>query len=112
MKWMKERDLLIAQTMAFVQSISGKKPEIELRAGARTEFVPIDVKKTERSVETVQIARAGPVSRTDVRAEIQARVEAFRAHQQLFHRGRDEYFRSVLTKVRDSIDSGLKPPGN
>ena len=27
MKWMKERDLLIAQTMAFVQSVKGKLPE-------------------------------------------------------------------------------------
>ena len=26
MKWMRERDLLIAQTMEFVQSVSGKKP--------------------------------------------------------------------------------------
>jgi hypothetical protein len=29
MKWMKERDLLIAQTMAFVQSVTGKPPEAE-----------------------------------------------------------------------------------
>ena len=29
MKWMRERDLLIAQTMAFVQSVSGKKPEAD-----------------------------------------------------------------------------------
>jgi hypothetical protein len=27
MKWMRERDLLIAQTMAFVQSVTGKMPE-------------------------------------------------------------------------------------
>jgi hypothetical protein len=27
MKWMRERDLLIAQTMAFVQSVTGKAPE-------------------------------------------------------------------------------------
>jgi hypothetical protein len=27
MKWMKERDLLIAQTMAFVQSVTGKQPD-------------------------------------------------------------------------------------
>ena len=32
MKWMKERDLLIAQTMAFVQSVTGKKPDIETAA--------------------------------------------------------------------------------
>lgn len=29
MKWMKERDLLIAQTMAFVQSVTGKAPEAD-----------------------------------------------------------------------------------
>ena len=29
MKWVVERDLLIAQTMAFVQSVTGKKPEAE-----------------------------------------------------------------------------------
>ena len=29
MKWMKERDLLIAQTMAFVQSVTGKTPDAE-----------------------------------------------------------------------------------
>ncbi|MGY4480320.1 hypothetical protein [Bradyrhizobium sp. USDA 3364] len=32
MKWMKERDLLIAQTMAFVQSVKGKLPDAELSA--------------------------------------------------------------------------------
>ncbi|MCP1843605.1 hypothetical protein ACVIHI_003477 [Bradyrhizobium sp. USDA 4524] len=34
MKWMKERDLLIAQTMAFVQSVKGKLPDAELPAPA------------------------------------------------------------------------------
>ena len=34
MKWMKERDLLIAQTMAFVQSVTGRKPEAEVFARA------------------------------------------------------------------------------
>src|SRR6185312_6342272 len=29
MKWMRERDLLIAQTLAFVQSVTGKLPETE-----------------------------------------------------------------------------------
>jgi len=34
MKWMKERDLLIAQTLAFVQSVSGKFPETEATVAA------------------------------------------------------------------------------
>ncbi|MET0676644.1 MAG: hypothetical protein ABW175_12675 [Bradyrhizobium sp.] len=29
MKWMRERDLLIAQTLAFVQSVTGKLPETD-----------------------------------------------------------------------------------
>jgi hypothetical protein len=29
MTWMRERDLLIAQTMAFVQSVTGKRPDAE-----------------------------------------------------------------------------------
>ena len=28
MKWMRERDALIAQTMAFVQSVTGKRPDL------------------------------------------------------------------------------------
>ncbi|QOZ33626.1 hypothetical protein [Bradyrhizobium sp. CCBAU 53421] len=42
MKWMKERDLLIAQTMAFVQSVKGKLPDAELPAPApRTAAAPV-----------------------------------------------------------------------
>ncbi len=35
MKWIKERDLFIAQTMAFVQSVTGKKPAAEARVAPR-----------------------------------------------------------------------------
>ncbi|MBR0797283.1 hypothetical protein JQ615_17985 [Bradyrhizobium jicamae] len=34
MKWMKERDLLLAQTAAFVQSVTGKRPNIEAQSAA------------------------------------------------------------------------------
>ena len=40
MKWMKERDLLIAQTMAFVQSVTGKKPEAENTVARRSSLHP------------------------------------------------------------------------
>lgn len=113
MNWAKERDLLIAQTMTFVQSITGKKPEIEARAETRIEFAPVDqIEKVERPVEIVQMARPSTAPRSGMREEIQGRVAAFRAHQQLFDRERDAYFRSVLTRVRASTGSQPKPPGN
>ncbi len=116
MKWTRERDLLIAQTMTFVQSITGKKPEAEASAEARIELAPIDrIESAERPIEIVHeavpAARPQPAPRGGLREEIQGRVAAFRAHQQLFDRERDAYFNKVLTKVRASIGSSPKAPG-
>jgi hypothetical protein len=54
MKWMRERDLLIAQTMAFVQSVTGKAPDAERSVAASS---------TTLAVETSQpTAAAAPLS--------------------------------------------------
>ena len=42
MKWMRERDLLIAQTMAFVQSVTGKAPEAERSVTASSATVGVE----------------------------------------------------------------------
>ena len=118
MSWTEERDLLIAQTMTFVQSITGRKPDAETRVEAR-KFAPLDeIERVERPVEIVNeivnavvpASRPSPVPRSGVREEIQGRVAAFQAHQRLFNRERDEYFKSVLTKARASIESQPKAP--
>jgi hypothetical protein len=119
MSWTRERDLLIAQTMTFVQSITGKKPGAEARAETRIEFAPLDeIERVERPVEiinevvneVVSAPRPSPAPRSGLREEIQGRVAAFQAHQRLFNRERDEYFKSVLTKARASIESQPKAP--
>lgn len=116
MKWAKERDLLIAQTMAFVQSVTATKPEIETRAEAGTEFAPVEfarvdkIEKVERPIEVVPVAKPQPLFRSGAREEIQGRVAAFRAHQQLFHRERDAYFNSELARLRTSTPSLPKAP--
>ena len=112
MKWTEERDLLIAQTEAFVQSVAGngQQPEIGTRAQARIEFTPVvEIEKVERPIERVPVTR--PLPRDDVREEIQGRVAAFRAHQQLFDRDRDAYFNSVLARLRDSTRGQPKATG-
>ena len=112
MKWAKERDLLIAQTMTFVQSITGKTPEAEARPEARIEFAAVDdIERVERPVEIVQMRSPSSALRNELREEIQGRVAAFRAHQQLFNRERDAYCDKVLTSVRASIESRPKAPG-
>jgi hypothetical protein len=148
MKWIKERDLFIAQTMAFVQSVTGKKPAAEAREAPRdvlfqsplgkstpadetadenrpAEAFRVETFRVEASqpgalqietlkngtskIETAQVTRSSPVL-SDVRQEIRGRVAAFRAHQELFHRERNEYCDSVLTRVRASTGHALKAP--
>ena len=114
MKWVKERDLLITQTMAFVQSITGKKSEIKTPPEARNAPTPVEIiEALERPVRIMpQVFHPMPVRRDQMREEIQGRVAAFRAHQRLFDRERDTYFNAVLKKARDSVGGELKRPGS
>jgi hypothetical protein len=50
MKWMRERDLLIAQTMAFVQSVTGKTPEAEKTVTASVALLSVETSETIRAV--------------------------------------------------------------
>lgn len=106
MRWIKERDLLVAQTLAFVQSVTGKEPQPEPSAPSD------EIVRIAPPVPTEPMAFPNPVTQSEVRREIEGRVAAFRAHQQLFHRERDAYFTSVLAKARMAADSRPKPPGN
>lgn len=49
MKWMKERDLLIAQTMAFVQSVTGKMPEAEKTIAAPVALPAVELFESARA---------------------------------------------------------------
>jgi hypothetical protein len=122
MSWKKERDLLIAQTMAFVQSVTGKKPDAglpEAKPGIEParEARPAPVSAVEMlAAEIIAPPQAGSQVGTqaniriprsdvssDIRSEMQARVANFRAHQERFNRERDEYFSATLKKLRSSI---------
>jgi hypothetical protein len=134
MNWIRERDVLIAQTMAFVQSVTGKKddlhpPEIPAAApGVWVETVTVETRAVETlAVESfaveVEPPRAAPprppvmVSppRTggDFRSEMQARIANFRKHQERFEREREEYCAATLTQLRAAIrDPSLRPPAD
>ncbi len=133
MKWIKERDELIAQTKAFVQSVTGRTsgPASTVSTRPASDANPLSYSVTDRaapnpaippaanagiaSIEdlvSAQPARRGaqpselrPIEaaeRADVRTEIRNRIAAFQAHQHRFHRERDAYFNSVLTKARSA----------
>lgn len=128
MSWKKERDLLIAQTMAFVQSVTGTKPDAglaEAKPGIEPtrEARPAPVSAVEMlAAEIITPPQAGsqvgpqanirmPRSNvsSDIRSEMQARVANFRAHQERFNREREQYCSATLTKLRAAIDNAPVP---
>ena len=136
MGWKQERDLLIAQTMAFVQSVTGKKPDAELAEAKpgiapTREANPAPVSAVEMlaaeiiappqggsQVNSQVISQVSPQANlriphsnisSDIRSEMQARVANFRAHQERFNRERDEYFSATLKKLRTSIGDNSTP---
>jgi hypothetical protein len=128
MKWAKERDSLIAQTRAFVNSVITWKAEATPSSGS---IEPVAIENTfavspvpgetvtgseatepTQAVPTAELPSAGEPSvhdtvQNDLRKEIQIRVAAFQAHQHRFAREREAHFKSVLAKARSKARSAL-----
>ncbi|QOZ52452.1 hypothetical protein [Bradyrhizobium sp. CCBAU 53338] len=126
MKWIRERDALIAQTLAFVQSVSGRKDDFRQPDTAVAAPVPV---AEIVSAETVTVAfepqyadppqpapppqqplPVAPPRASDFRSEMQARIANFRMHQERFEREREEYCAATLTKLRAAIREVRPPP--
>jgi hypothetical protein len=105
MEWMKERDLLIAETMQFVQSVTGRKPGLGPQPGAEPDMAALPAKAAELPA-TVRMPRA--IVGDDVRTEIQTRLANFRAHQERFHREREEYFSATLARARAAFAAAVR----
>ena len=103
MKWMRERDLLIAQTMAFVQSVTGKTPEAEKTVTTSVALLSVETSETIHAAAALpdigsllaetppathapsdvsreetprEIARPAPLARLDLREDFQSEIRA------------------------------------
>ena len=108
MMWKRERDLLIAQTMAFVQSVTGKPPGAEALLEKRLPSASPDEAPAAGRPADVLPARLAAISQSDLRDEIHRRVAAFRARQQVFARDRNEYCEAMMAKARASSERTVK----
>lgn len=103
--WQKERDLLIAQTMAFVQSVAGKPADTDSRHESRARSASPDQRPTpERPADILPVTRLSPLDHNDLRDDIRRRVAAFRARQQAFDRDRIEYCDAMMAKARATTE--------
>ena len=119
MSWMKDRDSLIAQTMAFVQSVTGRREELRPELKSVLPPVEVDVRaELATALEIVDAAEPPPVpvqpasrqvALSDIQKEIRDRVASFRAHQQRFNKEREEYFSATIARLKASMKD-LPPP--
>ena len=126
MKWIRERDALIAQTLAFVQSVSGRKDDFRQpdTASATPVLAPetisvpavtvaLEPPRTDLPLQEAPPPQPLPVSpprASDFRSEMQARIANFRKHQERFEREREEYCAATLTKLRAALHDAAPPP--
>ena len=131
MKWMRERDLLIAQTMAFVQSVTGKAPAADKAVATPGAFEPGAPEKLADAAKSIVVAAPMPdieavlavsaepprpvrMARIefgdDIQSEIRSRVASFRAHQERFNREREAYCSATMAKVRAALGEHSDQP--
>lgn len=120
MKWIRERDALIAQTLAFVQSVTGGKDDVlQLEAPVSGPAAAVEIVTAEAIAVEIEPLHAPPSPRPapvpawrsgDFRSEMQARIANFRKHQERFEREREEYCAATLTKLRAAIRDASGPP--
>jgi hypothetical protein len=126
MSWKDDRDTLIAQTMAFVQSVTSRRqgtPDIAVKL-ARLSAVeaqdPDSVSTEMKPFATARMAEPPPAVATpapaprpvapgEMASEIRARIAGFRAHQERFNREREEYFSTTIARLRATLN-GVSPP--
>jgi hypothetical protein len=100
--WMRERDQLIEQTMAFVQGVAAAKPA---RAPA---VAPVPAEPARPVVQATPpelpratgIAVMGLAPMASERADIERRVAKFKAQQQKFQRAREADYDAIFSKAR------------
>lgn len=99
MSWVEERDQLIAETLAFVQGISGSQPELasKIRAAVTVE--------SEAAKNSALIVPCEPLQIADLRKDVGDRVATFKARQQHLQDERENYFRKTLDEACATLRS-------
>jgi hypothetical protein len=99
--WMRERDQLIEQTLAFVEGVAAAKPARAAVAGAAlAQSKPIAQAGPAEPPKPEKFIALGLPPMASERAEIEHRVAKFKAQQQKFQRAREAHYDAIFSKAR------------
>jgi hypothetical protein len=109
--WMRERDQLIEQTLAFVQGVAAAKPARTVKAiPARPEPAqPLAQASPAEPPRPAGIALMGLAPMASERTEIEQRVAKFKAQQQKFQRAREAHYDAIFSKARATPGNQARP---
>jgi hypothetical protein len=109
--WMRERDQLIEQTLAFVQGVAAAKPARASAVGPVRAEPPKPAAQA-GPAEPSRPARFAPMGLAPMaseRAEIEHRVAKFKAQQQKFQRAREAHYDAIFSKARATPGNQTRP---
>jgi hypothetical protein len=96
--WMKQRDLLMEEALAFAKSVAANAPRMALTPVNQPDAAQDSALSAQRPVAVTEPA---PTDTPDMeRIAILRQVANFKAHQQRFQREREDYFQKTMAKAR------------
>ena len=96
--WMKQRDLLVEEVLAFAQAVAARAPKMALMPVQQPDAAQVAASSVQRPVA---VAEASPEDTPNMeRTAILRQVANFKAHQQRFEREREDYFQKTMAKAR------------
>jgi hypothetical protein len=99
--WMRERDQLIEQTLAFVEGVAAAKPaQAAAHRAALAEPKPVAQAGPAEPPRSEKLVGIGLPPMASERTEIEHRVAKFKAQQQKFQRAREAHYDSIFSKAR------------
>jgi hypothetical protein len=108
--WMKQRDLLVEEAMAFAQAVAARAPKSALTPVHQPDAAQVATLSVERPVA---VTESPPKDTPNMeRTAILRQVADFKAHQQRFEREREDYFQKTMAKARTNqwVPQSRLPP--
>jgi hypothetical protein len=106
--WMRERDQLIEQTLAFVEGVTAARPARAAPAAAEP-AKPVEPARPAAPQKPAALAPIGLAPMASERAEIERRVANFKAQQQKFQRAREAHYDAIFAKARATPGNPIRP---
>jgi hypothetical protein len=98
--WMKQRDLLVEEAMAFAQAVAARAPKMALTPVPQPDAAQVATSSVQRPLA---VTGSTPKDTPNMeRTAILRQVANFKAHQQRFEQERKDYFQMTMAKARSN----------